>query len=662
MVMPGVLVLAQEAEPLTGGVAALLLGMLLVAAVATLAVLRLVAKGLGALLWRWARATGARSTAAERRLLGTLAVTASVLTGSSLAASTGSFTSVAGQLVASAAQSLFLFLYLGPIVLLLSASFRLGLTAQILRTADTFRIPWRTWGPIQRWIAIPINLVLVGPFAWPVAGMRTAVPYLRGDYDDGVDARVPWPLQPGPSPTGSATNGRPLPAPTGPRHDQEPAPQPRRAPDPEPLRSGADRREADRPARRPKDAPRTAPTARADARREPRVPPQGDEARPRRRWWQSADREDAGPTAAKEPKFRTRSGGDGQTQVSARRKRQKDSDGEQRDFVEIAIDAPFRVPRAGSLVVTVLEFLDVTDPGRGPVDVHRRTDSTLGTGGPYRVEEKSKVPHANARLALTMGFDLRSFRPPFRGERTIRAQFSMHRPRSPEEKLALGWVEFPLLEEAPGYVEAPRIRLRAEAGIVTAGFAAVIADDDIDADELALLTEFLAERHRKLPDGERLADAARAALDDARLRSRSGTTARELLVQAGRDLADAEKGPRATAYELAVRIMAVDGRITPAELMRLNELAEVLELDPETTATLRNRHTKVGMFEGDDADPLGVPPGTPQEQRAFLMGERKKWRGVLTHPDPAKQEQAQEMIDLITARIADIDEALGGTR
>jgi hypothetical protein len=56
-----------------------------------------------------------------------------------------------------------------------------------------------------------------------------------------------------------------------------------------------------------------------------------------------------------------------------------------------------------------------------------------------------------------------------------------------------------------------------------------------------------------------------------------------------------------------------------------------------------------------------VPKGTAAEQRAFLMGELKKWRSVLTHPDAAKRQQAQETMGLITARIAELDRSAAGT-
>jgi tellurite resistance protein len=417
----------------------------------------------------------------------------------------------------------------------------------------------------------------------------------------------------------------------------------------------------------PRSAP--APAARPAAPRAGRStpPPQpsgaarGGDEQPRRRWWQAAGSGGNDPSSPKEPKFRTRSGGDGHTNLTARRKTITGDDGKSHDVVEIGIDASFRVPRSGSPVVQVLELFDVTEPGRGPVAIHRWGEDEFNTGGPYRTSSQSTVQHTSARLTKTVTIGLQSLHAPYRGDRTARARFTMHRPRSPGEPIAEGWVEFPYREEVVGYVEAPQLRLRTEAGIVTAGFAAIIADGKVDPGELSLLERFITNRYERRPDGGHLEVAARAALNDAKLRVRSGTSASELLQQAGRDLADADEGPRKTAYDLAVQIMAVDGRITEDELARLNELAQVLRLDAETTATLRNRHTDVGMFEGEDVDPLGVPAGTADEQRAFLMGELKKWRSVLTHPDAAKRQQAQETMDLITARIAELDRAAAGT-
>jgi hypothetical protein len=623
----------------------------IVAIGALVTLLRLASRFLRTTLGRWVQVEAARSTPQERRLLGALSVSMSVLVGT-LAASTESYeySNAAEQVIVALMLSSMIFAYVGPLLLLPSRAFRTALRVDIFRTSIAMKIPWWSWSPAQVLIALPLNVALVGPFVWPVVGTRTSIRFMRGAYDDGVDTKVEWPLEPDRASEGRAKAWsrperppQPPPAPSGPRRDAQTAPQRTGAPEQRPS-GPAQQRAPERTSRSGSGG-----TARSDAEQ------------PRRRWWQAVGTASTGSSTAKEPKFRTKSGGDGQTHLTARRRTATGEDGKSYDVVEIGIDASFRVPRSGSPVVQVLELFDVTESGRGPIAIHRWGEDELNTGGPYRTSSQSTVPHTSARLSKTVTIGLGGLHAPYRGDRTVHARFTMHRPRSPGQPIAQGWVEFPYREEVVGYIEAPQLRLRTEAGIVTAGFAAVVADGDVDPKELQLLEQFLAARHRRAPDGQKLADAARAALDEAKLRVRSGISARELLLQAGRDLAGADKGPRSTAYELAVRIMAVDKRITEDELARLNELAEILGIDAETAATLRNRHTDLGMFEGEDVDPLGVPEGTAAEQRAFLMGELRKWRSVLTHPDAAKRQQAQETMDLITARIAELDRSAAGT-
>lgn len=563
---------------------------------------------------------------------------------------------VGGLVIAGVIASVVIhFTFIQPIVLIISPAYRRELRLRVGGNLEkAFRV--RGWRSFRGGAA-----VLFVVFFWPVYLFTAVIPasiaYLRGRagtyvhrQKQAAPPRVRLPDQArrtareaaervveqaqqaldrsrastpsgGPMPTERAP--RPAPAPAGPRHEPDPRP-------------------AARSAERPRE-------------------PQAEPERPRRRWWHGSGGAATGADGAqepKEPRFKTRSGGDGQTQLTARRRTVKDDDGDDIDLVEIGIEAAFRVPRAGSPVVQVIELLDVTDSARAPVAVHQWGGDVLRTAGPVRIESQSTVPHATARLSRTVPIALPGLHAPFKGDRTLRAQFTMHRPRSSGQPLTQGWVEFPYREKVAGYVEAPRMRLRIEAGIVTAGYAAAMADGRADAAEVRLLEEFVAERHKRLRDDGTLAIASRAALDDARMRAQSGSSARELLQQAGRDLAGVEEGPRVSAYELAVRIVAVDGRITEAELARLNELAEVLELDAEKTASLRNRHTNVSMFEGSGVDPLGVPPGTPDEQRRFLKQQLKMWRSVQTNPDPAKQEQAREMIDRISQRLTE----LGGDR
>lgn len=535
-----------------------------------------------------------------------------------------------------------------PFVLLLSHSYRTELRQRFdVARGEPFK--FEDWRSTEGRTAIVVAVLLLPIYLLSV-GIPAAIAYLRGRAGTYTERRASRPGKALPKPQGRP-QPRPAPQPIPqPQARPQPAPQPQARPRPAPRepQPGASR---ERPQARPLPAP-TGPQRTGGPRTGSGQPEQ-----PRRRWWQAAGNGDPD----REPKFRTKSGGDEQTQMTARRRTEKRDDGKEYGVVEIGIQAAFHLPRANSPVVTVFELLDVTDAGRGPVAIHRWGEDVLHTGGPYRIEDQSTVPHASAVLTRTITVRLPALHAPYRGDRTVHARFLMHRPRTANQPLTQGWVEFPYREEAVGYVEAPQLRLRVEAGIATAGFAAVIADGEIDAAEMRLLDRFLAARHERVGDDGVLAGAARAALDEARMRARTGATARELLQQAGRDLADADDGPRESAYELAVQIMAVDGRITEDELARLNELAEVLDLSAETTAMLRNRHMKVDMYEGDKADPLGVPPGTPEEQRRFLREQLRTWRPVLTNPDVSKREQAQAMIDRITERIEEIDRARAGS-
>jgi hypothetical protein len=622
------LLLAQSEapEPLSWGETIAVIMILLGVAAAGFFIVRAAGRGLRSVIRKRSVDTAARSDAQQRRRLGALVVVTSILLGTFLSSQVFVAPSSPSEQIIAALIAIFATSTLvGPIVLLPSSAFRLALFMSIVRTADRLRIPWRTWTRMQWLIALPVNLTVIGLFAWPMVATTVMIHYLRGDFDEGVDTRIPWNFD-GSTPR----HDRQPPPPTGPRRDPQAAAtgRPRTAAQPAPERRGTS----------------TSPL--------PAEPERG----PRRRWWQSSD-EGTRRETPKEPKFKTRSGGDGQTQLTARRASRENDAGQKVDLIEIAVDASFRVPRAGSPVVTVLELLDVTDGAGRMTPVHRWGTDTLNTGGPYRFEDQSTVPHASARLRKVYPLQPRSFHAPHRGDRTIRARFSMHRPRTPHDTLTEAWVEFPYREEIIGYVEAPRLRLQTETGIATAGFAAVVADGEVDTAEMKVLEQFLALRHRRVSDDGELAGAAWAAITSARMRFQGGTSARELLQQAGQDLAGTDEGPRASAYELAVRIMASDRRITEDELDRLNELAEVLRLDAETTATIRNRYTDISMFEGEDVDPLGVPAGAPAEQRTFLREELRKWRSVLTNPDPQRQQQAQQMIDRITERISEIDDA-----
>jgi tellurite resistance protein len=630
------LLLTQVEDPetiqLTFGMLFGALAAVLIGAVLAVWLVRAIGRLAGSLLRRVLPERITASPTAERRALSGLTLLVSL----GLAARTGSAPDLAAQGAAaqvglSLLATLAGLVVFGPLVFLLSPSYRAELGVRFARIAALFGLRLRS---LAGWVVVALAVTLVavtGPVVLLVVLLPASVSYLRGragaDEHPAADERVPT----GPRPTVLDRARR-----ITDRLRTVAEVTARRAGSP----GRADQREAVRAAR-PKG-------------------PREDPGEALRRWLRGGipDRRSGPP---REPKFRTRSGGDGTTTLTARR-RTIDEDGRTVQVVEVDIDAAFRVPRAGSPVVTVFELFDVTASDRRPTAVHRWGRDVLHTAGPYRVESPFQVPAASTRFTATRVVQLPGLHAPYRGDRTIRAVFRIHRPRTPHEPVAQGWVEFPYREEVPGYVEAPRIRLQTEAGIVTAGYAAVIADGDAGADELELLERFITRRHEGSdPDGS-LAAAARAALTQARMRVQSGTGARELLEEAARDLTDSDEAPRRTAYELAVRIMAVDGRITEDELARLNELADMLRLDAPTAAALRQRHTQLGMYEGEDVDPLGVPDGTPDEQRRYLRDELRKWRSVATNPDPHLQQQAREMMERITERIAAIDaEAAAGT-
>jgi hypothetical protein len=234
--------LAQQStgatETLTWLQTLVVVSVVIVVIVALVTLLRLASRFLRTTLGRWAQAEAARSTQQERRLLGALSVSTSLLVGT-LVASTGGYeySNATEQVIFATALSFMIFAYIGPLLLLPSRAFRTALRVDILRTSIAMKIPWWSWSPAQVLVALPLNVALVGPFVWPVVGTRTSIRFMRGAYDDGVDTKVEWPLEPE-----GAGNERakpqPPPEPSGPRRDAQPAPR----------RTGATEQRPSRPA------------------------------------------------------------------------------------------------------------------------------------------------------------------------------------------------------------------------------------------------------------------------------------------------------------------------------------------------------------------------------------------------------------------------------
>jgi uncharacterized tellurite resistance protein B-like protein len=109
--------------------------------------------------------------------------------------------------------------------------------------------------------------------------------------------------------------------------------------------------------------------------------------------------------------------------------------------------------------------------------------------------------------------------------------------------------------------------------------------------------------------------------------------------------------------DLCLRVAAADGKAAAEELKVVDRIAERLGVDMKEYRVMADKIVPVTMHEETDVDRLlGITPEmTPDEIRAHLRAEYRKWNGRVTHAEPGVREQAAKMLDLIAQRRSEVE-------
>ena len=182
----------------------------------------------------------------------------------------------------------------------------------------------------------------------------------------------------------------------------------------------------------------------------------------------------------------------------------------------------------------------------------------------------------------------------------------------------------------------------ARLGLIVAGI-----DGKIDSKEAKAVQQFLRERISTLDVDRDLKTAVNAAFKDQLaegLGSASASAKASEICEMIRlyDPHSAEE----TAYELALKVTAADGKIDPKEEAVLLKIQEALELDDKTVEKLRDLHVRLASItSGSDEKFFEIDPSLPIAVKNKMARKLyRKWQGRVTHTNPSIRLDAEERV------------------
>lgn len=196
--------------------------------------------------------------------------------------------------------------------------------------------------------------------------------------------------------------------------------------------------------------------------------------------------------------------------------------------------------------------------------------------------------------------------------------------------------------------------LKVRASMVELALHVAAADGSLDKSEAKVIKEW-AKYVISLEPGDEEETTKRklnSAIERSHAKALRGETSLVSICKELGELAFEEQ--KYEAIKLCLDVVSADGEANDAELKTLQQIVELMEVDPQEYRKLRDRHLvrtelDVGGTSGEDKKALlGIKDTDSKEEiRRKLTDANRQWNSRVTNPDPEIRKRSAEMLRLI---------------
>ncbi len=322
------------------------------------------------------------------------------------------------------------------------------------------------------------------------------------------------------------------------------------------------------------------------------------------------------------------------------------------DVINIAIRGPVSAPTNNCPTRICCELLDVTTSKPMPVIVTIGDLQAPDSPFFYYETEGPDLPYCESVIQKWMelfSFPSEFFVYPHKGQRKLQVKVSVVHGTS-NLVFASGTTTIGVLSEEKGYLEAHEERKKVREITLQLAMAVSAADGHLASEESNFIKKWVKERTKTADGGrdedevEALNRVIRKAYDE--LTRGEGIKLHPLCESL---VALASKAERYDALELCVRLAGADGVAEAEEMDVLHSIATWLDVRQEKLRSFVDKHLPVTMHPTPNVSQvLGIDDHMGEhEKKKALRKAFKHWNAMIAHSDPAKRQQAQDMLDLI---------------
>jgi len=330
-----------------------------------------------------------------------------------------------------------------------------------------------------------------------------------------------------------------------------------------------------------------------------------------------------------------------------------ENNGDSLPLKKIAICGAILAPKPNQRVRIRIALTDVTSKTGDPLPVFCMIPDLSDEEGVYSVDQPTTIPYQISEMRdMVVGvIPLFALVCPARGTRRLRLSVEIVDAGDPKRVFKRGKTTFEFEQDVLGYTEIRERTVAQERRIASLALAVSASDGFMDRRESTVLRRFFAERYARLDDADERREEITEALQETLVELKEDLEdPSEMIARLCRELAeDGDEAAIQTAYELCVQVVAADETVDMREQGALAYIAERLDLPDEFVRETHERSLRIAMYdEVDDEQLIGMPSGlSDDEKREFLNKEYRKWRGRVTHKDPAVAAEATLRIERI---------------
>jgi len=323
-----------------------------------------------------------------------------------------------------------------------------------------------------------------------------------------------------------------------------------------------------------------------------------------------------------------------------------ESGGETLRLKRISISGVVVVPKPNQRARIRVALTDVTSKTGDPLPVFCMIPDLCDEEGLYRIDLPTTIPHWVSHVGdMVLGvIPLFALVCPAKGTRWLELTVVIVDAMDPGIVFTSGTTTFGFRQEVLGYMEIQKRTVAQERRIVSLAMAVSASDGFMDRNEATAVRQFFAKRYAGLDDTDVRKAKVTEALQETLAALEGGSEQpSEIIARLCQELAeDGDEVVAQTAYELCVQVVAADKSFDTNEGEALTYIAEHLDLPHDFVQETRDR-ILIGVDAGNVTDEqfMDIPPDlSSDEKREFLNQEYRKWRGLVTHKDPAIAEEA----------------------